>query len=202
MVGGGRACDNGSPLGGVGQVTCNGSQFEPPLPGLYGYGSATCFTGGAGAGGGCTPAQAIFWAEKFHFNIMDQVLVPRELEAGEYALSFRWVRPIPAPFAPGPASFLRTDLRTAVLACATAAGAPRLGQRMLRVRACCRIASRRRRCGRSAPTSPSADPDPRPIRAKYRRHKNVAKPFGYSSLDKMPFTLDMHTHPPNLRWMV
>ena len=116
MVGGCRACDNGSPLGGVGQVTCNGSQFEPPLPGLYGYGSATCFTGGAGAGGGCTPAQAIFWAEKFHFNIMDQVLVPRELEAGEYALSFRWVRPIPAPFAPGPASFLRTDLRTAVLA--------------------------------------------------------------------------------------
>ena len=86
----------------MGQVTCNGSQFEPPLPGLYGYGSATCFTGGAGAGGGCTAAQALWWAEKFHFNIMDQVLVPRELEAGEYALSFRWGAPHPRPFAPGP----------------------------------------------------------------------------------------------------
>ena len=81
----------------MGQVTCNGSQFEPPLPGLYGYGSATCFTGGAGAGGGCTAAQALWWAEKFHFNIMDQVLVPRELEAGEYALSFRWGAPNPCP---------------------------------------------------------------------------------------------------------
>ena len=102
MVGGCRACDNGSPLGGVGQVTCNGSQFEPPLPGLYGYGSATCFTGGAGAGGGCTAAQALWWAEKFHFNIMDQVLVPRELEAGEYALSFRWGAPNPCPLCPRP----------------------------------------------------------------------------------------------------
>ena len=73
---------------------------------------------------------------------------------------------------------------------------------MLSVRVCWlggwQIASRRRRCGRSALTSPSADPDPPPHPSE-GRCKNVAKPFGHSSLDKMPFSLDMHTHPPNLR---
>ena len=66
------------------------SLFEPPLPGLFGYGGAACSTVSAGGGGGCTPEQSQAWHDKFNFNIMDKVRVPQDLAAGEYVLSFRW----------------------------------------------------------------------------------------------------------------
>ena len=78
------------PSGGVGTPDCPAPQFSPPLPGLFGYGSAACFRGGAGAGGNCTRAQREYWDRKFSFNIIDSVRVPAELPAGEYALSWRW----------------------------------------------------------------------------------------------------------------
>lgn len=78
------------PSGGVGTPKCPSPQFDPPLPGLFGYGTAACFKGSAGAGGNCTHAQDAYWHAKFNFNIIDKVRVPANLEAGEYALSFRW----------------------------------------------------------------------------------------------------------------
>lgn len=76
--------------GGVGSPTCLGPQFEPPLPGLFGYGSAACTKVKAGAGGDCTQEQADYWFKKFAFNIIDTVKVPEDLDVGEYVLSFRW----------------------------------------------------------------------------------------------------------------
>lgn len=75
---------------GVGTVICRKPMFEPPLPGLFGYGGAACSTVSAGGGGGCTPEQSQAWHDKFNFNIMDKVRVPQDLAAGEYVLSFRW----------------------------------------------------------------------------------------------------------------
>jgi len=75
--------------GGVGDPRCAAPQFEPPLPGLFGYGSAACFTGHAGAGGHCTDAQRQFTATHFNFHVLDKVMVPTDLPVGEYALSFR-----------------------------------------------------------------------------------------------------------------
>jgi len=50
--------------------------FEPALPELVGQGFSAF-------------PQTMFKA-RFDFNIMDEVLVPADLEVGEYALSFRW----------------------------------------------------------------------------------------------------------------
>ena len=75
---------------GVGTIICRKPMFEPPLPGLFGYGGAACSTVSAGAGGGCTQEQSQAWHDKFNFNIMDQVRVPKDLTPGEYVLSFRW----------------------------------------------------------------------------------------------------------------
>jgi hypothetical protein len=77
--------------GGVGDGSCEfPAQFDPPLPYLYGYGSATCFTGSAGHGGHCTAEQRQYFEDHFRFNIIDQVIVPKDLSVGEYVLSFRW----------------------------------------------------------------------------------------------------------------
>ena len=72
-----------------GGFNCSGAppQFAPPLPGLYGYGSAECF---ATLGGNCTRAQEASVRERFHFMIVDKVRVPRALPAGDYLLSFRY----------------------------------------------------------------------------------------------------------------
>lgn len=82
------ACNSTS--GGVGSPQCLGPQFTPPLPGLFGYGEAACTKVKAGAGGDCTQEQAAYWKQKFNFNIIDEVQVPKSLELGEYVLSFRW----------------------------------------------------------------------------------------------------------------
>ena len=84
------ACDMGDGSGGVGGgFNCSGAppQFAPPLPGLYGYGSAECF---ATLGGNCTRAQEATVRERFHFMVVDRVRVPRGLPAGDYLLSFRY----------------------------------------------------------------------------------------------------------------
>ena len=77
-------------LAGVGGgYNCSGAppQFAPPLPGLYGYGSAECL---ASLGGNCTKAQDEDIRLLFSFIIVDQVRVPADLPAGDYLLSFRY----------------------------------------------------------------------------------------------------------------
>jgi len=51
-----------------------GFQFEPPAPGLHGYGEHNKDN----------------YASTFGFNIVDKVKVPADLEPGKYVLSFRW----------------------------------------------------------------------------------------------------------------
>merc|ERR1719295_808456 len=55
-------------------VCPQGTQFEPPLPGLFGYGETSK-----------APGQATFM-----FSIGDYLEVPEQLEPGDYVLSFRW----------------------------------------------------------------------------------------------------------------
>ena len=82
------ACEGTS--GGVGTPDCPAPQFDPPLPGLFGYGGAACFKGSGGAGGDCTKTQDEYWNAKFYFNVIDKVQIPAGLKQGEYVLSFRW----------------------------------------------------------------------------------------------------------------
>jgi len=71
--------------GGVGSGVCEyPPQFDPEFPGLFGYGKATCF------GVHCTAEQKQYFEDHFRFNIIDQVIVPKDLDIGEYVLSFRW----------------------------------------------------------------------------------------------------------------
>ena len=51
---------------------CDGTQFEPPFPGGFGFGNGPSYT------------------KTFYFSVVDKVQVPPELEKGEYALSFRY----------------------------------------------------------------------------------------------------------------
>ena len=82
------ACNGTS--GGVGEgFNCSGAspQFAPPIPGLYGYGTAECF---AALGGDCTDKQSEYLHKFFNFMVVDRVVVPPHLPAGEYVLSFRY----------------------------------------------------------------------------------------------------------------
>ncbi len=81
------ACEWGT--GGVGSPNCALPMFKPPLPGLFGYGSAACFTGNAGAGGHCTDEQRQLTTTHFNFHVLDKVKVPTDLPVGEYLLSWR-----------------------------------------------------------------------------------------------------------------
>lgn len=67
---------------------CNTPQFEPPLPGLYGFGVGRCNSGLPGQQ--CSQEEYDYWTEKFNFNIIDMVKVPANLPKGDYLLSFRW----------------------------------------------------------------------------------------------------------------
>lgn len=83
---------------------CSNPQFDPPLanvvnphptyaptPGLYGWGIGGCDPEGQPGGFvPCSPDELAFWTDRFNFNIIDQVLIPSNLPAGEYLLSFRW----------------------------------------------------------------------------------------------------------------
>jgi len=78
-----------------GRLACaKGAMFEPPIPGLFGHGAATCFrhdnTMHEGLYGNCTVEEEKYWFDKFNFNIIDLVQVPRIIAPGEYVLSWRW----------------------------------------------------------------------------------------------------------------
>lgn len=64
--------------------------FDPPLPGLYGYGWSACFDGHGDGKSVCTKEQQQYQEDHFKFNIIDRVVVPKHLPTGEYMLSFRW----------------------------------------------------------------------------------------------------------------
>lgn len=51
----------------------SGTQFPPPRPGIYGFGVNRYHT-----------------VKHFQFSIIDRVRIPKDLEAGDYVLSFRW----------------------------------------------------------------------------------------------------------------
>lgn len=83
--------------GGGDGLLCAKPQFDPPLkdifladalyaqsPGLYGFGP-----GGANNQYN-TKGMFEFWQKRFSFNIIDEVLIPEDLTAGEYVLGFRW----------------------------------------------------------------------------------------------------------------
>lgn len=82
----------GGPTGGVDEgVRCNQPyMFKEPLPGLHGYGSASCQLLTKTGGRVCTEEQDKRVRDKFSFNIIDTVEVPADLPSGEYMLSFRW----------------------------------------------------------------------------------------------------------------
>jgi len=63
---------------------CSGPMFEPPIPGLYGFGPGACASGVAP----CTLDEMA--SRVMPFGIVDLVKIPENLPAGDYALSFRW----------------------------------------------------------------------------------------------------------------
>lgn len=72
---------------------CDKPQFEPPLPGLYGFGLGRCNIIGKqqpGVGGACNISEFEEVSKKFEFNILDKVEVPKGLTPGDYVLSWRW----------------------------------------------------------------------------------------------------------------
>merc|ERR1712232_1489278 len=85
-------------MGGVGSIACPKAQFTPVLQdiipphpryaqskGLYGFGP------GAGYGSAYgSMDEHEFWTARFNFNIIDEVMIPADLPAGEYVLGFRW----------------------------------------------------------------------------------------------------------------
>lgn len=62
---------------------CSGPMFEPPIPGLYGFGPGACASGVAP----CTLDEMA--SRAMDFGIVDLVKVP-EVPPGDYVLSFRW----------------------------------------------------------------------------------------------------------------
>jgi hypothetical protein len=64
--------------------------FEPPIPGLYGYGWSACFDGTGDGTYLCSDEERLAQEELFKFNVIDQVKIPADLPGGEYVLSLRW----------------------------------------------------------------------------------------------------------------
>jgi len=64
---------------------CEGPTFEPPIPGLYGFGAGSCATQHLDRQ--CTPEEHL--KASFDFGIVDKVEVP-DVPAGDYTLSWRW----------------------------------------------------------------------------------------------------------------
>ena len=70
-------CNGEGQRGPEGYAKCApGTETYPPLAGLSGYG----YDGTPGANGGAP----------WRWSIVDQVLVPKDLELGDYLLSLRW----------------------------------------------------------------------------------------------------------------
>jgi len=81
---------------------CNTSQFEPPVPGLYGFGLTQCFYPNTDISvaavahahshlpyRNCTDKDIKDVKKLFNVNIVDLVEVPSNLTPGEYVLSWR-----------------------------------------------------------------------------------------------------------------
>jgi len=78
-AGGGLGCDDG----------CDVSQFESPIPGLWGNGPSNGCAGCDKSCGNNMTCNVKHCGKVMDFQIVDQVKVP-DLPVGDYALSFRW----------------------------------------------------------------------------------------------------------------
>lgn len=75
---------------------CEKPQFEPPMDspglenvaadGLYGFGHGRC---SGNPGEECSRDEFNFWKERFNFEVVDLVEIPKDLPVGRYVLSFR-----------------------------------------------------------------------------------------------------------------
>jgi len=84
------ACGDTSGGVGLGGHCKEPPMFEPPLPGLFGYGSAMCALLSPQGGRTCSKEREQSIRDKFRFNIIDTVEVPANLPIGDYMVSFRW----------------------------------------------------------------------------------------------------------------
>lgn len=80
------ACNDFPRLGGHNHE-CAGPMFEPPIPGLYGFGPGACASAAADARP-CTVAEMA--SRGMSFGIVDKVKIPENLPPGDYILGFRW----------------------------------------------------------------------------------------------------------------
>merc|ERR1712166_620842 len=74
---------------GRGFICTEPPMFEPPLPGLFGYGWSACFDGTGNGTSLCSEEDQKAHEDLFKFNIIDELVVP-DLPVGDYWLSFRW----------------------------------------------------------------------------------------------------------------
>lgn len=80
------ACNDFPRLGGHNHE-CAGPMFEPPIPGLYGFGPGACASAAKDARP-CTLAE--MKSRGMSFGIVDKVKIPEDLPPGDYILGFRW----------------------------------------------------------------------------------------------------------------
>jgi hypothetical protein len=76
------ACNDVPRLGGHNHK-CNGPMFEPPIPGVYGFGPGACASGQEK----CTLEEMA--SRAMPYGVVDLVRVPH-VPPGDYILSFRW----------------------------------------------------------------------------------------------------------------
>merc|ERR1711988_1738430 len=63
---------------------CSGPMFEPPIPGLYGFGVGSCASGVQK----CTLEEMA--SRTMDWSVVDTVKVPDDLPEGDYVVSWRW----------------------------------------------------------------------------------------------------------------
>merc|ERR1712100_557100 len=76
-------CDTPFGGGAVSNKKCKKATFDPPIPGVFGFGPGSCGSSEVT----CTQEQ--FMEHNFDFGIVDKVKVP-DVPEGQYVLSFRW----------------------------------------------------------------------------------------------------------------
>lgn len=87
-------CDD-HPTNATAGYMCLGPMYEPPLPGVYGYGytdedKSHWILNPDRAPTGQLQETKPHQQQKFDFAVVDQVSIPAELPVGEYVLSWRW----------------------------------------------------------------------------------------------------------------
>jgi len=73
--------------GGFKHTACDYPLFEPPVPGVWGFGGGHC-QDARDPDHPCTPEETQRWA--LDFGIVDKLRIPADLPEGEYVLGFRW----------------------------------------------------------------------------------------------------------------